>query len=77
MLCIYTSEDEHGFNWHSGIDGMLKNISPQSIVEISADGDELRGILCNIDGIPKTTAKYQRWFGDDAKFIAVALGVVA
>lgn len=29
------------------------------------NGDELKEILCNIDGIPKTTAKYHITEGED------------
>lgn len=44
-----------------------------AVVEIQADGPELELIRAEITGIPFSNQPVQRWFGDDAKFIASTL----
>lgn len=42
---------------------------PSIGVCVQADCDELEKILRNVEGIPRTKARVQKWYGDDARFI--------
>lgn len=45
--------------------------NPADVIEIQADGEELKLILDNVTGIPKCEGRRTvNWYGDDAKFIA-------
>jgi len=51
-------------------------ISFDEVSMVQADGDELEWIHRNIEGIPKCKAsvsRVQRWWGDDARYIAYCL----
>jgi len=51
-------------------DDLRKKFQAEDVVEVQAEGDELKLILSHISGIPKSQRSIQHWYGDDAKFIA-------
>jgi hypothetical protein len=60
--------------WHVGQKIQLMTPAIQAIVEVQADGDELKHIMGCMDNVPNNRFKpTNRWFGDMAKFIAVNL----
>jgi hypothetical protein len=51
--------------------GTSQGVDPTAITEVQLDGDELEYVRRTMTGIPMhLTKRVQRWFGDDAKFIA-------
>jgi hypothetical protein len=78
VLKIVTTNQfgQKSWDWHL-YDGCLDDVSVQHVKEVRADGGELAVILRNISGIPvKRGEGTMSWFGDDAKFIVVAMEAV-
>ena len=73
MLYLFTKDSPRkAIEWHVG-SCTLSDIIPggaTEVIEISADGDELRLINQTIDGIPKAMQRMVTWRGDWAVFIA-------
>lgn len=61
--------------WHMGDNTPLSHEDMEKVVEIQADCDELIWVAESFKNLPiHNRARVQRWFGDQAKFIASVLG---
>lgn len=61
--------------WHIGEQSPLSHEDVQEVEEIQADCDELEWIEKSFQNLPiHNRARVQRWFGDQARFIASVLG---
>lgn len=65
-----------GLSGHIKVGQSTKNLKPDLVLSVIADGAELAHILQNFTGLPVakinndlTAQTDMRWFGDDAKFI--------
>lgn len=61
--------------WHVGTKVDMKYDDVRNVIEVQADADELMVVLDETTSLDRRTipahrsARVQRWFGDDAKFI--------
>lgn len=77
MLCVISSgkELDNTRCWHIGEKSPLTYEDVSKVLEIQADCDELQWIEMSFKNLPiHNRARVQRWFGDQAKFIAAHLG---
>lgn len=56
--------------WLTGKDFPMAYQDIYLVEEVIADGGELQMLVEHVIGIPKSKLPCQRWFGDDARFIA-------
>ena len=54
--------------WHSG--DKFPDVPCRDVQSVQADGTELQIIDQHIDGLPRSNASVEEWFGDHAKYIA-------
>jgi hypothetical protein len=74
LSCGSSKRDEHpGLEWHVGkpipVPQTRYGMTTPPIIEVQADGDELKLIRELFVNLPDVRATVVRWFGDTAKFI--------
>lgn len=74
MLYVVMKNDR-GAEWHIGEKNPVLQEEIWQVEELQADCDELEWIRSSFQNLPiHNRARVQRWFGDQAKFIASVLG---
>lgn len=70
MLYATTMNKDNEVQQHHWYVGQFFAASAYHVIEIQADCDELSHILAHVKGLKHSDQPVQRWYGDDAKFIA-------
>lgn len=60
-------------DWHIGEKNPIPYNGVNSVIDIQADGDELRHIQSSFTNIPIANVRVMRWFGDIARTIIANL----
>lgn len=55
--------------WHLGSETAFSTAKTEDVTALAADGDELKLILSQFEGIPRTKMDSQVWVGDFARQI--------
>ena len=69
-MALFITNDGVEYEYHNGSKINTDNLNFCGTMEVQADGHELEAIKNQINGIPFSTHRVQRWYGDYAHFIA-------